>query len=264
MTPSRISANLGFLWADRPLPQAIRAAAAAGFDAVECHFPFSEDREAVLDALSETGLPMLGLNTRRGEPGESGLAALPGRERDARAAIDEALDWAAALGARHVHVMAGVAQGAEAEAAFRANLAWGAKRAAERGRILVIEPLNPHDAPGYFLRGTGQAAALLRELARPEVRLLFDCYHVQRTEGDLTSRLRRLLPFIGHVQIAGAPDRGRPDQGEIAYDRLIPALRALGYDGWIGAEYRPEGPEEESLGWLDALRRGADVSPRAG
>ncbi|MGM0583258.1 MAG: hydroxypyruvate isomerase family protein [Pseudomonadota bacterium] len=264
MTPSRISANLGFLWADRPLPQAIRAAAAAGFDAVECHFPYAEDREAVLDTLAETGLPMLGLNTRKGEQGENGLAALPDRERDARAAIEEALTWAAALGARHVHVMAGAARGPEAEAAFRANLVWGAERAAERGLMLVIEPLNPHDAPGYFLRDTGQAEALLRELARPELRLMFDCYHVQRTEGDLTARLRRLLPLIGHVQIAGAPDRGRPDQGEIAYERLIPALRAMGYDGWIGAEYRPEGPEEDTLGWLDALRRGANVSPPAG
>lgn len=122
MTRLRLSANLGFLWADLALPDAIEAAARAGFDAVECHFPYDQDRAAVRAALRETGLPLLGLNTRRGGAGDFGLAALPGREAEAREAIAEALDWAAALTCAHVHVMAGVASGAEAEATFRANL----------------------------------------------------------------------------------------------------------------------------------------------
>jgi hydroxypyruvate isomerase len=254
----RFSANLGFLWAELPLPDAIRAAARAGFDAVECHWPFDTPPGDVAEALSETGLPMLGLNTRRGDAaaGENGLAALPGRAAEARAAIDEALDYAAALGARHVHVMAGVASGAEAERVFASNLAYACKRAARLRLTILIEPLNAHDAPGYFLRTTDQAVALIEQVGASNLRLMADCYHIQVTEGDLTRRLRRLAPCIGHVQFASAPDRGPPDTGEIAYDHVFRVLLAMGWRLPLGAEYRPSGPTEESLGWLRRARRG--------
>ena len=252
----RFSANLGFLWADLPLPEAIRAAAAAGFDAVECHWPHEADLAAVGAALAETGLPMLGINTRRGRPGEAGLAALPGREAEARAEIDTTLALAARLGCGAVHVMAGTAQGAEAEAAFLANLGHACDRAAAQGAMILIEPLNRHDAPGYFLRDADQAAALIQRLGRPNLRLMFDCYHLQIMQGDMTRLIRRMAPLIGHVQIAAVPDRGPPDHGELDYRHVFALLEEIGWRRPIGAEYRSEGAPEASLGWMRALRKG--------
>lgn len=252
----RFSANLGFLWADLPLPQAIRAAAAAGFDAVECHWPYDTAPAAVSAALSETGLAMLGLNTRRGDvaAGEAGLAALPGRGPEARAAIAEAVAYGAAIGARHVHVMAGIAAGPAAEAIFIENLRHACALAAPHGLRIVIEPLNGRDAPGYFLAGTAQAARLIAEVGAPNLGLMFDCYHVQIAEGDLSRRIEALLPLIGHVQFAGVPDRGPPDRGEVHYPHVFALLERLGWNGPLGAEYRASGPVEDSLGWLARWR----------
>ena len=252
----RFSANLGFLWADLPLPDAIRAAGAAGFDAVECHWPYDAPPAEVSAALAATGLPMLGINTRRGDVagGDNGLAALPGRESEARAAIDEALAYAGAIGARNVHVMAGKAEGPEAEAAFLANLGHACALAAPLGITILIEPLNRYDAPGYFLRTTDQAAALIDRLGAPNLRLMFDFYHVQATEGDLVRRLARLLPRIGHIQFASVPDRGPPDRGEVNFTHVFAEVARLGWQAPLGAEYRPDGPTEATLGWLAAMR----------
>ncbi|MCL3882949.1 TIM barrel protein [Marivita sp. GX14005] len=248
------SANLGMLWANLPLPDAIRRAKAAGFAAVECHWPYPEDAGAVRDALMETGLPMLGINTRKGDAGEFGLCAVPGRESGARASIDEALGYAAQIGAQAVHVMAGKAQGAAAREVFLGNLRYGLHAARELGITLLIEPLNVYDAPGYFLRSTDQAARIIEEVGDAHLRLMFDCYHVQITEGDVSRRLTRLLPHIGHVQIAAVPDRGAPDHGELDYAHVLRHLAGLGWTRPVGAEYRPEGATEESLGWMDKLK----------
>jgi hydroxypyruvate isomerase len=239
----RFSANLGFLWPDRPLPDAIRAAEAAGFEAVELHWPYDTPPDAVRAALEETELPCLSLNTRKGEG--MGLCALPGRRADARASIDEALGYARSIGAKAVHCMAGMAEGPEAEAAYREALSYACDVAGDL--TVLIEPLNRRDAPGYFLGTTGQAAALIDAMARPNLKMIFDCYHVQIAEGDLTRRFAALRDAVGHVQFAGVPDRGSPDRGEVAYDRLLPALR---WKGFFGAEYRPDGDTEDSLGWL--------------
>lgn len=250
----RFSANLGFLWSDHALPDAIRAAKAAGFEAVELHWPYDTPPDDVARALRDTGLPCIGLNTRRGDvaKGENGLCALPGRIPEARAAIEEALNYAARIGARNVHVMAGCATGPDARDAFLANLRHACDRAAPREIGLLIEPLNPHDAPGYFLRTTGQAAEIIAAVGDPRLRMMFDCYHVQRAEGDVTHRLRRFLPLIGHIQFAGAPDRGRPDTGELYYPHVFSVLAGLGHDGPLGAEYRPGGDTDASLGWMQA------------
>lgn len=253
---TRFSANLGFLWTDRRLPDAIRAARAAGFDAVECHWPYDIPAVEVRTALQETGLSMLGLNTRRGNVavGENGLAALPNREGEARAAIDEALDYANAINAACVHVMSGIAHGADAEQTFVANLRYACDRAAKAGRTILIEPLNQFDAPGYFLNTSAQAADLIRKVDAPNLRLMFDCYHVGRTEGDVIGRLRALRPLIGHIQFAAVPDRGPPDHGEVAYAAVFAEVAALGWDAPLGAEYRPDGPTDATLGWMDGLR----------
>ncbi|MEM9247868.1 MAG: TIM barrel protein [Pseudomonadota bacterium] len=252
----KFSANLGFLWTELPLPDAIRAAQSAGFDAVECHWPYATEVDAVVAALKETGLPMLGLNTERGDvaAGENGLSALPGREAEARAAIDRAIAYAAATGTRNVHIMAGFASGAEAERTFVANLTYAAERATPHGVGLLIEPLNTYDAPGYFLNGTDQAIRILDAVGHAYVRLMFDCYHIQLMEGDLSHRLERLLPRIGHIQFAAVPDRGAPDHGEVHYPHIFAHLAALGYAAPLGAEYKPGGPTEDTLGWLQAAR----------
>ncbi len=244
------------MWADRPLPDAIHAAAAAGFDAVECHWPYDVDPADVRAALDETGLPMLGLNTERGDvsAGEFGLSALPGREADARAAIDQALDYAGVVGARHVHVMAGNASGPDAESAFLANLSYACDRAAQDGITILIEPLNHFDAPGYLLRTTAQAKAILDRLAHPALKIMFDCYHVGRTEGDPLPVLTRLLPRIGHIQFAAVPDRGPPDHGDLDYARVFEGIAALGWTAPLGAEYRPGADTDSTLGWMKTLR----------
>ena len=251
----KFSANLGFLWADRPLPEAVRAAKAAGFDAVECHWPYAVPAAEVKAALDETGLKMLGLNTSRGDvaAGEMGLSALPGRETEARAAIDEALEYARVLGAGGVHVMAGKSSGAEAHEAFVANLSYACDAAAKHGMIILIEPLNRSDAPGYFLATTDQAKQIIAAVAKDNLKLMFDCYHVGRTEGDITTRLAALQSIVGHIQFASVPDRGAPDHGEIDYKYVFAAIDKLGWPHPVGAEYKPGGDTDKTLGWMKKI-----------
>ena len=252
----RFSANLGFLWQELSLPDAIRAAKAAGFAAVECHFPYDTPAETVRQALTETGLPMLGLNTTRGrvETGDNGLAALPGREDEARRAIDQAIDYAAVIGAQNIHVMAGKSSGEGARAIFIANLRYACERAGKVGATILIEPLNHRDAPGYFLQTTDQALDIISAVGATNIKLMFDCYHVQIVQGDLTHRLQAHLDAIGHIQIAAVPDRREPDHGEIDYGYILRFIEKLGYDRPIGAEYRPATTTEAGLAWLQAYR----------
>ncbi|MCR9109057.1 TIM barrel protein [Marivita sp. XM-24bin2] len=249
----KFSANLGFLWSLMALPDAIREAKAAGFDAVECHWPYETPAGEVKNALDETGLPMLGLNTVRGRPGENGLSALPGRESEARAAIDQAIEYASTTGTRAIHVMAGFAEGPEAHATFVENLKY-ARQAAPSDIMLLIEPLNRHDAPNYFLKTTQQAADILAELDQTGVKLMFDCYHVGRTEGDIVTRFRALRPIIGHIQFASVPDRGAPDQGEVNYGFVLSEIVRSGWTRPLGAEYKPKAATSDSLGWLKTYR----------
>lgn len=246
------SANLGFLWADLSLPDAIHAAKAAGFDAVECHWPFDVPPADVKAALDATNLVMLGLNTRRGDVanGDNGLSALPDRTAEARAAIDEAIDYAVAINARAVHVMAGFAQGQAAHEVFVANLRYACELAAAHGVRILVEPLNRYDAPDYFLQTTAQARDIIAEVDASNIALIFDCYHVQLMEGDLSHRLSDLLLIIGHIQFASVPDRGAPDSGEVNYPYIFEVISGLGYHAPLGAEYKPGGPTEQTLAWL--------------
>ncbi len=248
----KFSANLGFLWTDRALPEAIRAAKSAGFDAVECHWPYDVPATAVKEALQDTGLRMLGLNTRRGDVpgGENGLSALPGREEDARAAIDEAIAYAKVIGTPNIHVMAGFAEGSAAHKTFVSNLSYACAQTTPHGITILIEPLNKYDALGYFLTTTDQALAVISDVGASNLKLMFDCYHVQLMEGDLTHRIEALLPSIGHIQFASVPDRGDPDHGEINYYHVFNAIAQLGYDAPLGAEYKPVGDTDATLGWM--------------
>ena len=182
-------------------------------------------------------------------------AAREARQRMARipdgaTLIDNPVSTAPGFTLGNVHVMAGVAQGPEAEAVFLNALEYACACAAPQGMTILIEPLNPYDAPGYFLATTGQARRILEAVNRPNLRLMFDCYHVQRTEGDVVRRLRDLLPLIGHIQFASTPDRGAPDHGTLDYTAVFQRIEALGWAHPLGAEYLVSGDTEATLQWL--------------
>ncbi|WP_207481394.1 hydroxypyruvate isomerase family protein [Arenibaculum pallidiluteum] len=254
----RLSANLGFLWPDRPLLDRIDAAARAGFRAVELHWPYDVPAARVREACARNGLALLGLNTPVGDAaaGEFGLAAVPGRGRDFRDGFARALDYAREAGAGAIHVMAGVvAPGSEAAArdAFVENLAGAAPQAEEAGVVLLLEPINPVDKPDYFYARAEDALPVMDAVGSPALRLMFDCYHAQRTTGDVTPRLARLMDRIGHVQIAAAPSRAEPDEGELDHRAVFAALERLGYAGWVGCEYRPRADTDAGLSWIGRL-----------
>jgi hydroxypyruvate isomerase len=249
---SRFAANLGFMFADRPLAERFGAAAAAGFDAVEAHYPYDVPASAIRSEIDRHRLTMLGINTAPGRQGEFGLGALPGRERDFAAQFDQALDYIVALGGSAVHCMAGVVppeQRPAAERAFLANLKRAAELAGAKGITILIEPINMRDRPDYYLSRVEHAADLVTQLGLPNVKIQYDFYHNQIMGGDLIKRFEKFQPLIGHVQVAAVPSRKEPDEGEVNYPAIYQALDALGYDGWIAAEYIPRGRTEDGLGW---------------
>ena len=247
------SANLGFLWNDRPLPEAVIAAKEAGFDAVECHWPYDTNASLLQQALQETGLPMLGLNTIRGDvaAGENGLSALPVREQQAQEAIRQAVDYARQINCHNIHVMAGYASGKDAEDSFIRNLEFACDLAAQYGIGILIEPLNHYDAPGYFLNDLALARHVLAKVNRQNLKLMFDCYHIQILHGDITRQLQNAFGIIGHIQFASVPDRGAPDEGELNYQHLFSVMKKAGYEKPLGAEYKAaNGDTDASLSWL--------------
>lgn len=251
----RFSANLGFLWTELSLPDAIRAAASAGFSAVECHWPYATPAADVNAALQETGLTMLGLNTQRGNVanGDNGVAAITGRESEARLFIEEAIAYAAKINCPNVHVMAGFTdRKAQAQRTFCDNLTYACELAKPQDITILIEPLNHYDAPSYHLSTLDGAMETLNSVNNDQLKIMFDCYHLQIMHGDLLRRLEQHLPHIGHIQIASVPDRSEPHNGEVHYRNLLTAVDAMGWCGYIGAEYKPRGTTEEGLDWLKA------------
>lgn len=252
---TRLSANLGLLWPELELLEAIRAAQDAGFEAIEVHWPYITHALEVALVLEEYGIPLIALNTVGGDlsEGEFGLSALRGREEEAQAAIDKAFAYAVDVSAQFVHVLAGKASGEDARDTFIGNLRYAAEKGRDFGVGVLIEPISEVTQPGYYLTHVDQAAAIIRDTAEPNVKLLFDCYHVQLTEGDLIERIETHLDIIGHIQIAAVPDRGEPDHGDVDYQTLLRQIDELGYRGHIGAEYRPAGRTADGLAWMNAL-----------
>lgn len=250
----RFAANLTMLFPELPFMARFEAAAHAGFRAVEYLFPYAYDPHEIRRELDRLGLTQALFNAPPGDwdAGERGLAALSGREAEFQASVETALNFAEIIRPERLHVMAGIAEGAAADAAYEANLAFAAARAAERlpELPLLIEPINNRDMPGYYLSRSDQANALLDQVGAANLRLQLDLYHCQIMEGDLAKRIEALLPRIGHVQIAGVPDRHEPDQGEVNFPYLFDHLDAVGYAGWVGAEYRPRGKTIDGLGWF--------------
>ncbi len=223
------------------------------------HFPYDVPPADVAALARREGLTLLGINTHPGhmERGDRGLGAVPGREQEFHAAVDQSIDYCRVSGAAAIHAMAGnvpAEDHARARALFVENLRTAAGRAAAHNLTVLLEPLNPRDNPGYFYSTLAQAAAVIEELGLPNVRLQFDVYHVAIGEGDVLNKLERYMPIIGNVQIAGVPSRAEPDEGEIAYRAVFAKLSDLGYAGWVGCEYRPRADTDAGLRWMLPLR----------
>lgn len=254
--PFKYSANIGFLWDHLPLPQRIVAAGNAGFDAVECHFPYEYPASEIIDVLQQTGLPMLGINTALGPEGCFGLAAMPGEEVSARHLIDQSIDYAVAIDANNINVVAGLTGGDEsARTVYLKNLQYACDKAAAFGKTIMIEPLNPRAVTDYHFNLVEDALDIVNSVSADNLKLMFDLFHVQIVQGDLESLVRQYVDYFAHVQISAVHDRGEPDEGEINYPYMLGVLEKAGYKGYIGGEYKPRGRSVESgLSWLEKFR----------
>lgn len=263
----RFAANLSMLYNEYPFLDRFAAAAADDFQGVEFLFPYEHAATELATRLQDNGLQQVLFNAPPGDwnAGERGLACLPGREGAFRDGVARALEYAHVLQCRRIHVMAGLAPAASdpqaLKATYVANLAWAADAAAADGRDVLIEPINRRDFPGYYLNRQEEAHAIVQEIGAPNLKVQFDLYHCQIVEGDVTSKLRQYLPSgrVGHLQIAGVPERHEPDGGELNYPYLFDVIdavsKASGWDGWVGCEYRPRlgavpGATTSGLSWL--------------
>ena len=250
----KFAANLSMMYQEHAFLDRFAAAAKDGFEAVEFLFPYAVPAQEIKAALTAHGLTLALCNAPPGDwdAGERGLAALPGRESEFRQGIDKALAYASVLGNKRLHVMAGLAASHDnrAHSTYVANLADAARAAARVGITIVIEPINARDMPGFFLNRQADAHAVCREVGAPNLMVQMDLYHCQIVEGDLAVKLKTYMKGVGHIQVAGVPERHEPDQGELNYSYLFQLIDELGYAGWIGCEYRPRGATSAGLGWV--------------
>jgi 2-dehydrotetronate isomerase len=250
------AANLTMMYHEYPFLDRFAAAAKDGFPGVEFLFPYEYPVHEIKMRLRDTGLTPVLFNCPPGDwqSGERGIASLPGREEEFRRGLEQALLYAQDLGNTRLHVMAGLIRPDQDHARHRAvylqNLAYAARQAAAHGITVLIEPINLRDMPGYLLNRQDDAHAICREVGVANLKVQLDLYHCQITEGDLATKMRHGIADIGHMQIAGVPERHEPDTGEVNYPYLFDLMDELGYDGWVGCEYRPRGGTSEGLSWL--------------
>jgi hydroxypyruvate isomerase len=261
----RFAANLSMLFTEAAFLDRFAAAAAAGFQGVEFLFPYAQEQGRLRDVVLASGVEVVLFNMPPGdwEAGERGLACDPRRRAEFQDGVGKALAYAQALSCRRVHAMAGLRprdlDGELARQCYVANMAFAARELERHGITLLLEAINPRDMPGYYLTSSRQALALMDEIGAPNVRFLADLYHLQIVEGDLAHTLEAQRDRIGHVQIADTPGRHEPGTGEINYPFLFRHLDRIGYQGWIGCEYRPLTTTAAGLGWAEPFleRRGA-------
>lgn len=255
----KFAANLTMLFTELPFLDRFAAARSAGFRAVEYLFPYEFPQQELAARLRAHGLRQVLHNLPAGDwaAGERGIACHPGREAEFRAGVARAIEYAQALDCPQLNCLAGkLPDGvtpAQAHATLVANLRFAAARLQEAGLRLLVEPINPFDIPGFFLTRTQQALALMDEVGSDNLLLQYDLYHAQRTEGELAGTLSRHLGRIGHIQLADNPGRNEPGTGEINYPFLFRHLDALGWNGYVGCEYKPRTTTTEGLGWLKTL-----------
>lgn len=263
---TQFAANLTMLFQEQPFLERFAAACQAGFEAVEYMFPYPYSPEELREQLQGHGLRQVLFNLPAGnwEAGERGIAVLPERQEEFRQGVTRALTYVEALrndgqpplvNCLVGKLPAGADEG-EARGVLVENLRHAASELGQVGVTLLVEPINPHDIPGFFLRTPDQAAALIEEVGADNLRIQYDLYHQQRTEGQLLDTFRRLQGRIAHVQLADVPGRHQPGTGEINYPFVLAALDRAGYGGYVGLEYIPEGDTVSSLAWMQALREG--------
>jgi hydroxypyruvate isomerase len=267
----RFSANLSFLFPEVPFLERFGEAAHAGFRAVEFAFGYDFQVGEIVARVAEHKLEVVLINAPPGdwEAGDRGLGSLPGREHEFAASVVNGLRYAKALKCPRLHVMAGVLppdasteERARRMRTLTRNLRHACEEAAPQNVTVLIEPINTRDVPGYLLNTQAEAHAIREELGMANLRVQMDLYHAQIMEGDIATKIRKWLPHIGHVQIAGVPGRHEPDTGELNYDYLFRLLDELKFDGWVGCEYRPAQSTTGGLGWfyklIDRKRSSAD------
>ena len=255
----RFAANLSMLFTEVPFLERFGRAARAGFEVVECQFPYEATPEQIRAELDAHGLRLVLHNLPAGDwaAGERGIACHPDRVAEFRAGVGQAIHYAKVLGVRQLNCLAGVVPaGVPADQARQTlveNLRFAAAALQVEDITLLIEPINTFDIPGFFVSTSGQALALMDELGSDNISLQYDLYHMQRMQGELVSTLQRHLGRIGHVQIADNPGRHEPGTGEINYAFVFAELDRLGYSGWVGCEYKPLSTTEAGLGWIGLL-----------
>jgi len=252
----RFCANLGFLFTEVDFEQRFERAARAGFRGVEYMAPYEHDPAQLHRLLQECGLTQVLFNLPAGDwaAGERGIAALPGREAEFREGVERAIGYAQELGCSRVNALAGIppvgCDEAEVLATFVSNLRYAAPRLATAGVRLLIEPINSRvDMPGFWLDTPKKALSLMAAVGEPNLWLQYDIYHAQIMEGDLARTIENNITRIDHFQLADNPGRHEPGTGEINYPYLFSLIDRLGYDGWIGCEYRPAAETVAGLGW---------------
>jgi len=257
----RFSANISTLFREFPMRERIAQANAAGFDAIEIQFPYGHDPKSLRSRLAATGLSLVLMNFPAGDlmDGGEGLAAIPGCEAEFDEALREARVFAEILRPRAMNLLAGrpgPRHGpAQCEAVFIANLRKAYALTRELGIMLLTEPVNTIDLPGFFLNGSQQTLDLADSIPDIELLMQYDLYHMQMMESDLSTRLPAVIKRVGHIQFSDVPGRTEPKRGGIDFERIFGLVDALGYAGYIGAEYFPTVPTRDSLDWLEPYRR---------
>lgn len=252
----RFAANLTMLFNEVPFLERFGAAADAGFKGVEYLFPYAFDKHAIAERLDRHGLTQVLHNLPAGlwDSGERGIACHPGRIGEFQDGVGLAIEYASALGCKQLNCLAGITPaGVDAETVYRTlvdNLRFAARALKEAGIGLLIEPVNTFDIPGFYVSRTDQALAIIDEVGSSNLLLQYDLYHAQRMEGELGNTLSRHLERIGHIQLADNPGRNEPGTGEINFPSLYGHIDRLGYQGWIGCEYKPATTTSAGLSWL--------------
>jgi hydroxypyruvate isomerase len=256
----RFSANLTFLYTELPFLERFAAAATDGFPAVEYVGPYDHPPEVIAELLQRHGLTQALFNLPAGDwaGGERGIGCFPDRVEEVQAGIETAIRYGKALSCTKINCLAGIAPtGADRDllqATLVANLKYAAPRLADAGIKLLMEPINQRDMPGFFVSTTNHAEAIMAAVGSDNLFLQYDVYHMQVMQGDLLPTYERLRDRIAHIQIADNPGRNEPGTGEINYANILPALDRLGYDGFVGCEYKPLTTTSAGLGWMSSYR----------